>query len=310
MGKRLCEAGQLWRCACEWKRVLANSIWEMVQSVEFVRSPNCVSCSWAVYWSACAAKYPATEWEANCGTIPWEDEYIKNICHMWRYGDDLRPVWTTDSANKGLDGHGGGGVQDVIEYASSFWASSWRGVTGPGAVNDPDFLVVGCPTDGKCEPYNMKTNKNAAKGPGEEGLSDLEQRTQFSFWCLWGAPLIIGSDIRNLTTMALATLSNKEAIRINQDPAVGAPRVLQHTHSGPQIWARSLENGDEALIMYNGGDVMLEGIGIEVETLFGSTQSKVTVRDIWSNKTVQESFLITASDVKPHEARMFRVTPN
>lgn len=38
----------------------------------------------------------------------------------------------------------GGKVGDIIEFASSIFAYNWRAVTGPGAFNDPDFLVVGC----------------------------------------------------------------------------------------------------------------------------------------------------------------------
>ena len=66
---------------------------------------------------------------------------------MWRYGQDLSPVW--GSGTKGsietriLSGSGRSGVGDIIEFASGIFAYNWRAVTGPGAFNDPDFLVVG-----------------------------------------------------------------------------------------------------------------------------------------------------------------------
>ena len=44
-----------------------------------------------------------------------------------------------------------------------------------------------------------------------------------SVWCILAAPLIIGSDVRRLSATALATLSNKRAIEINQDPAMNLP---------------------------------------------------------------------------------------
>ena len=56
-----------------------------------------------------------------------------------------------------------------------------------------------------CEPFS-----DDSKHPP---LNLVEQRTQFSIWCIWGAPLIIGSDLRKITKEALNILVNKEAIK-------------------------------------------------------------------------------------------------
>jgi hypothetical protein len=96
----------------------------------------------------------------ECGAIPWENDYVNDKCHMWRYGSDLSPVWGSgnknDVATRILSGGGRSGVGDVIEFASGIFAYNWRAVTGPGAFNDPDFLVVGCPTDRPCEGFSQK----------------------------------------------------------------------------------------------------------------------------------------------------------
>ena len=98
------------------------------------------SCSWAVYFTICAAKYSPDRWVEQCGAIPWDNNYIQNKCHMWRYGEDLSPVWGAGSrgslAKRVLSGGGGSGVGDIIEFASSIFAYNWRAVTGPGAFND------------------------------------------------------------------------------------------------------------------------------------------------------------------------------
>ena len=112
------------------------------------------SCSWAVYFTECAAKWPPTRWVEKCGKLPWEDHFIADKCHMWRYGDDLHPHW--GGSGNYMDGVGGPGVADVIAFASSIYANIWRGVTQVGAFNDPDFLVVGCPTDRPCEGFSQK----------------------------------------------------------------------------------------------------------------------------------------------------------
>ena len=70
-------------------------------------------------------------------------------------------------------------------------------------------MVVALWMDELCAGYSQK---------GQTPLTEVEQRTQFSMWCVLAAPLIIGSDIRHLDAAALATLSNTDAIKINQDP--------------------------------------------------------------------------------------------
>ena len=70
------------------------------------------------------------------------------------------------------------------------------------AFNDPDMLCVGMP-----------------------GISDLEARSHFSLWVIVAAPLFIGVDVRNLSSVSLETLSNAEAIAINQD-ALGVQGAL------------------------------------------------------------------------------------
>jgi alpha-galactosidase len=219
------------------------------------------SCSWALYYDVCVEHQGAE----TCGVVPWKggkgkagdkhDDDIRDICHMWRYGADLHPVWAHPEPNPG---GGGGGVGDIIRFASSSWAADYRTISGRGAVNDPDFLAVGCPTGGPCAPFSHAASGSPSHNTdavlrADAGLSDVEQRTQMSLWCILAAPLIIGSDVRRLSATALATLSNKLAIAINQDPALNLPfqpawvDVSPPAVSGREavdvvVWARALES--------------------------------------------------------------------
>jgi len=65
--------------------------------------------------------------------------------------------------------------------------------TGVGAWNDPDMIGVGMP-----------------------GITDTEGRSQFSLWCILGAPLFLGTDVRNMSPATAATVGNVEAIAIDQ----------------------------------------------------------------------------------------------
>jgi alpha-galactosidase len=62
-------------------------------------------------------------------------------------------------------------------------------------------------------------------GPGMEGITDVEGRTQFSLWCILAAPLMLGTDVRAASAYTLATIGNAEAIAINQD-ALGVQGMI------------------------------------------------------------------------------------
>ncbi|CAF1577853.1 unnamed protein product [Adineta ricciae] len=66
---------------------------------------------------------------------------------------------------------------------------------GPGGWNDPDMLQV-----------------------GNGGMTDEEYMTHFGLWSISKAPLLIGCDVRNMSSATLSTLSNPEVIAVNQDP--------------------------------------------------------------------------------------------
>ena len=65
---------------------------------------------------------------------------------------------------------------------------------GPGGWNDPDMLEV---------------------GNGE--LTYDENIAHFALWCMMAAPLILGNDVRKMTSEVLEIITNKHLIDINQD---------------------------------------------------------------------------------------------
>jgi hypothetical protein len=54
-------------------------------------------------------------------------------------------------------------------------------------------------------------------GVGMPGITDVEGRSQFSLWCILGAPLMLGTDVRNASAYTMATIGNVEAIALDQD---------------------------------------------------------------------------------------------
>lgn len=75
--------------------------------------------------------------------------------------------------------------------------------SGPYCFNDLDMLTVG-----------MYNKGNAAIG---KRCTDSEYRMQFSLWCLAGAPLFLGADLRAIDPSMKALLQNEDLIAIDQD---------------------------------------------------------------------------------------------
>jgi alpha-galactosidase len=127
-----------------------------------------------------------------------------------------------------------------------------------------------------------------------------------------GAPLIIGSDIRNLSSAALRTLSNEAAININQDALAARPFLVSKgtVAQGWQVWARPLGGGDVAVALLNLGDV-----ATVIEYTLGDFCEKCSrgavALDIWTNKTtaISTPFSIQQRTVSPHSTVLLRLKP-
>jgi alpha-galactosidase len=97
---------------------------------------------------------------------------------------------------------------------------------GPGHWNDPDYL-----------------------GP-DQGMSAAQFRTQFSMWAMLAAPLMISEDLISMSSATQTTVTNREAIAIDQDPAGQQARLLSSNGSG-EVWVKPLTNGTRAVALLN-----------------------------------------------------------
>jgi len=247
------------------------------------------SCSWPFYYARCVAE----RGPAACGIDPAVHALAAEICHFWRYDFDLEPTWTGSP----------GGIKELLaKAATDGYTATLRGITGHGAYNDLDFIVSGCPLQGPCEPGGSHPLPP---------LSRLEQRTQFSMWCLLASPLIIGSDVRGLDAFALQTLSNPHAIAISQDPLAAQPRVVSGNFSAGSVqagaWARAMANGDSAVALLNLGDAPTI-VRVPLAAL-GLAGTGARVFDVWTGVAVNCTAAEYAAAVAPHEALLLRLSP-
>jgi len=158
---------------------------------------------------------------------------------------------------------------------------------GPGGWNDPDFLMT-----------------------GEWWLESIDGVAEFSFWCLFSAPLFVATDVRVLYNKQV--LLNKEAIAVNQDPLGLAGDLRGNFSGGGQVWSKQIQNG-WAVILYN-SNVFMGYTNVTVtwnqhlpNWPKGRTSAKV--RDLWKHQDLGSSQnTFTGYNLQPHQVQFLVVS--
>ena len=114
-----------------------------------------------------------------CGWEPWYAPVGESLGNLWRIGPD-DTNWAGVLKNIDINAQ-------LAQYA------------GPGGWNDPCLLLA--------QDYR-----------GNYRITELQSRAQFSMWAVMASPLIISSNVRNMSKMNLETYSNREVIAVDQDP--------------------------------------------------------------------------------------------
>ena len=199
------------------------------------------------------------------------------VHHPWTWAPGIGQSWRT--------------THDISDSYASMLAIFRQNVrlsafAGPGGWNDPDMLEV-----------------------GNGGMTQMEERTEFTLWAAMAAPLIAGADIPSLSPDDLAIYSNREAIAIDQDPrgaqAVPIARDGQQAGSGG-LWVLSkpLADGGRAVVLFNSTDTPTT-IATTASAI-GLRGSEFGIRDVWSGTDSTTSGDFSAA-LGPHEAALFRI---
>jgi hypothetical protein len=189
------------------------------------------------------------------------------------------------------------GLTGSVSWSSILWEfdtaqNDWF-AQAPGHFLDPDMLMVG---------FN--------------GISDLEGRSQFNLWCILGAPLMIGTDLRPgggdlappITAATINTLTNSEVIAVDQDPlcAVGVPVA-----GGTSVYARplgSFTSGQYAVLLLNRSS-QTNSLTVGWSDIGLASGSAATVRDLWAHQTAGNfTGSYTAANIPPQGSVMLEIS--
>jgi alpha-galactosidase len=155
---------------------------------------------------------------------------------------------------------------------------------GPGHWNDPDMLEVGNGT-----------------------LTEDENRSHFSMWAMFAAPLIAGNDLTSMSAATKAILTNAEVIAVDQDSLGSQGTLVATPQAGLQVWSKTLSNNARAVALFNRNASPTNITVTFSQVGFGSSQ--VLVRDLWQHADLgsfETSY--TAKSVPSHGIVMLRLT--
>jgi alpha-galactosidase len=220
-----------------------------------------------------------------CNTMSIDNATEKlPFVQLWRTNTDIRDVWERSTLVKDLWAQG---ITDIWDTHRE-----WREFTKPGCWADPDMLVVSWVGFGDKELHKTL-------------LTPDEQYTHISLWCLWSAPLFIGSPLEKLDKFTLSLLSNDEVLEVDQDP-LGRQAYLAYKDGEKEVWVKQMEDGSKAVGFFN-RSTQEESVNADWNHL--GVYGKQRVRDLWRQKdlgTFEKEFAVK---VPPHGVVLVKMFP-
>lgn len=213
--------------------------------------------------------------EAN--VIEWGAE----VAQMYRVQMDHLPFysWPDTAAGEGY----GAGVKNIIEYMADLNPHERQVQHG---WMDPDFLETLFPVS----------------------MDETVSRTEFSFWAFWSSPMLLATEILNMSEDKKAILFNKEVLDVQYDPLFDGGRLIQtFEQNEAQIWLKELSTGEKVVMLFNPSRKHTSRIGVTWDMVGWNNGDKVKVRDLWS-KEDELSVFGYASNVAPTAVTMIKLT--
>jgi alpha-galactosidase len=209
-----------------------------------------------------------------------EDSNPTNICeisNLWRITNDIQDYYEKDAMPEDIKSWAYSTL-DIIDRMAEV-----SHLIKPGCWADADMFEIG-------------NGKQTAD----------EYKTQFSMWCLLPAPLLMGNDIRKMSNETKAILINKDAIAINQDPAViPAKRIRKDANT--ELWSRKLADGSLCVVLLNKTKTN-QKLEFTWDEIGLTTTKSATVRDLWQHKKLGSYATSFSIDVHTHGCAMLKIT--
>lgn len=132
-------------------------------------------------------------------------------------------------------------------------------------------------------------------------MTMLEYVSHFSLWAALKAPLLVGTDVTNMSPETKFILTNPEVIAVNQDP-LGVSIHLHDKSLTKQTWVGPLFNNTGVFILFN-PSILTQMITLDLTSIGLSDQlpclraGGCVVRDLWARKVVGTSYTGSFSSI-------------
>ena len=143
--------------------------------------------------------------------------------------------------------------------------------------------------------------------PEWTGLSETQNRSFFSLWCMMAAPLMAGNDLRKMTPSTIQILTNREAIGINQDP-LGIQGHIVRRDGQAEIWAgKRLFDGSQAVLVFNSGTAPAN-VHVTWPDIGSADSAALYVRNLWTHQTTGPQRGGITVTVPPSDVAFLRIS--
>jgi alpha-galactosidase len=192
---------------------------------------------------------------------------------------------------------------------SSQTSNMWR-VT-PDSYPNFDGTVFGhftedLPLSGYAHPGAWNDLDMLATGGSEFQWTVPEEEAQMSIWSEMASPLLVSSDLADMSASTKRVLSDKAVIAVDQDP-LGKQGHLVAQDGPVYTVAKPLANGDVAVLFVNtSNDPQRASTTAQAAGL--AQAGSYSVRNLWTNSDQETAGTITAS-IPAASTVMYRVSP-
>ena len=206
------------------------------------------------------------------------------VTQVYRVRPDHLPFWSFDLP--GAYPPGGQGTGDIINGMAD--PAVLAGLA-PFSFPDPDVMHTGL------------------------FQTEAETVTEFSFWALWGAPLLMATDPRNMSAFKSSVILNEDLLAVQRDPSFSrARRIRASNATGAQLWYKDLHGppASAVVILYNARDFEAQDLSVAWAELGGAwAGAAVDVYDMWTHSTIFTAQVdgARALAVPPHGVAVWRL---
>jgi alpha-galactosidase len=210
------------------------------------------------------------------GTPGWYDvlSWVRGYGQLWREGTDVQVY--------------DGKRPDQSRFRSVMWNYDYNLQLGrfqtPGNWNDADFIIG-----------------------GDRGMTLAETRSQLALWSMMSAPLILSSNLEQLSPAALAVLGNRAVLTVDQD-RLGRMATLLRRSAEMDLLLKPLQHGEYAVAVLNRSPAVLHIELAPHDLGFSGASCQLDVRDLWTGAR-QASAAVLAAQIQAHDTGIWKILP-